>query len=379
MAIIDVVKCNGNDQEFAWKFPSYDLRLGTQLVVKTAQTAYFVKGGKVLDGFEPGTYTLKNGNIPLLNKLINIPFGGDSPFQAEVWFINLISKLDNRWGTSTPIQLEDPKYKIIIPVRAFGQFGLQIGDPKLFLETLVGTMKVYTADKIVTYFKGKIISSVTSMISKKIIKDNISILEIPTLLDEISVFCEELIKDEFAKYGIEILNFYFMSINVPEDDPSVITLKKAKEKSAYINTVGKDVYSFDRSMNVMEKAADNEGNAGGMLGAGMGLGMGIGVGGNMGNQMGNISNQMNTNLNQQQNQNTQPPPPPPVIQFFILINNQQQGPFDLQSVADMIKQGNLSKETYVWKQGMASWDKAENVSELKVYFTQVPPPPPMMM
>ncbi|MEI7596982.1 MAG: SPFH domain-containing protein [Bacteroidota bacterium] len=375
MAIIDVVKCDGNDVEFAWKFPSYDLRLGTQLVVKTAQIAYFVKGGKVLDGFEPGTYTLKNGNIPLLNKLINIPFGGDSPFQAEVWFINLISKLDNRWGTGSPIQLEDPKYKIIIPVRAFGQFGLKIGDPKLFLETLVGTMKVYTADKIVTYFKGKIISSITSMISKKIIRDNISILEIPTLLDEMSVFCEGIIKDEFAKYGIEILNFYFMSINVPEDDPSVVSLKKAKEKSMYINTVGKDIYSFDKSMDVMKSAAENEGNAGGMMGAGMGLGMGLGVGGNMGNQMGNISNQMNTNLNSQQN----PPPPPPVAQFFILKNNQQTGPFDMLKLKELIYNHEISKETMVWAQGMANWDKAENINELKLYFNQAPPPPPSMI
>jgi membrane protease subunit (stomatin/prohibitin family) len=371
MAILDVVKCDGNDQEFAWKFPSNDLRLGTQLVVKTAQTAFFVKGGKVLDNFESGTYTLKNGNIPLLNKLINIPFGGDSPFQSEVWFINLISKLDNRWGTNTPIQLEDPKYKIIIPVRAFGQFGLKIGDPKLFLETLVGTMKVYTADKIVLYFKGKIISSITSMISKKVIQDKISILEIPSLLDEMSVFCEGIIKDEFAKYGIEILNFYFMSINVPEDDPSVITLKKAKEKSMYINTVGKDIYSFDKSMDVMKTAAENEGNAGGMMGAGMGLGMGLGVGGNMGNQMGSISNQMNTNLNQQQN----PPPPPPAVQFFVLINNQQTGPFDILKLKEMIYNHAISKETLVWSQGMASWDKAENINELNTYFNQAPPPP----
>ena len=130
MAVIDVVKYDGNDDEFVWKYPSEDLRLGTQLVVKTAQTAFFVRGGKILDQFEPGTETLKSGNIPLLNKLVNIPFGGDSPFQAEVWFVNLISKLDNKWGTPTPIQLEDPKYGIVIPVRAFGQFGLKIGNPR---------------------------------------------------------------------------------------------------------------------------------------------------------------------------------------------------------------------------------------------------------
>lgn len=298
MAIVDVVKYDGNDSEFVWKFPSNNLRLGTQLVVKQAQIAFFVKGGKVLDPFESGTHTLTSGNIPILHKLINIPFGGDSPFQAEVWYINLISKLNNKWGTQTPIQLEDPKYGIVVPVRAFGQFGFKISNPKLFLETIVGTINIYLADKIVEYFTGKIITTISTAIGKKIILDKLSVLEMSVHLDDLSVFTEEKIKDEFAKFGIEIVNFYIMSINIPESDPSVKRLKEIKEKAMYINTVGKDVYSFDRSMNVMETAAGNEGNSGNLMGAGMGLGMGLGVGGVMGNQMSNISSQMNSNLQQ---------------------------------------------------------------------------------
>ena len=298
MAIIDVVKYDGNDSEFVWKFPSNNLRLGTQLVVKQAQIAFFVKGGKVLDPFESGTHTLTSGNIPILHKLINIPFGGDSPFQAEVWYVNLISKLDNKWGTQTPIQLEDPKYGIVVPVRAFGQFGFKISNPKLFLETIVGTINIYSADKIVEYFTGKIITTISTAIGKKIILDKLSVLEMSVHLDDLSVFTEEKIKDEFTRFGIEIVNFYIMSINIPESDPSVKKLKEIKEKAMYINTVGKDVYSFDRSMDVMEIAAGNEGNSGNLMGAGMGLGMGLGVGGVMGNQMSNISSQMNSNLQQ---------------------------------------------------------------------------------
>ena len=124
MAVIDVVKCPMRDTELCVKFPSNDLRMGSQLVVYPSQVAFFVKGGQIYDQFEAGTFTLKTSNIPLLNKIINLPFGSESPFQAEVWFINLTSKLDMKWGTPTPIQLEDPKYNIIIPVRAFGQYGL---------------------------------------------------------------------------------------------------------------------------------------------------------------------------------------------------------------------------------------------------------------
>jgi hypothetical protein len=161
---------------------------------------------------------------------------------------------------------------------------------------------------------------------------------------------------------------------VPEKDPSVLKLKEIKEKAMYINTVGKDVYSFDASMDVMKTAAGNEGNTGSILGAGIGLGLGLGVGGNMGNQMGNISNQMNTNL--QQNQHV-PPPPPPILQYFVLINNQQQGPFDIQHLQFMVTQSTIKKETLVWKQGMASWEKAENQYDLQSFFNQVPPPPPI--
>lgn len=372
MAIIDVVKFQGNDNEFAWKFPSENLRLGTQLVVKPAQTAFFIKGGKILDQFETGTTTLKSGNIPLLTKLIGLPFGGDTPFQAEVWFINLISKLDNKWGTITPFQLEDPRYGIIIPVRSFGQFGIRISDPRNFLEKLVGTIKVYTADKIVEYFKGGVISTITSAIAKKISQEKISVLEIPAMLDQISKYCEEIIKAEFLKFGVEIIHFYIMSINIPEDDPSVIKLKEAKEKAMFLNTVGRDIYQFDKSMDVLKTAAGNEGNSGNLMGVGMGLGMGLGVGGVMGNKFGNLGDQISSNIPQ----NTQPPPAPIQAQYFVLINNQQTGPITIEQIQSLINQGQILRSTLVWKQGMSNWAGLENVPELITLFNNVPPPPP---
>ena len=121
MALVDVVKCEMNGNLFCQKFPSNDLRVGSQLVVYPSQTAFFVKGGIICDEFTSGTHTIKTENIPLLNKIINLPFGGNSPFQAEVWYVNHISKLDMKWGTPQPLQVEDPRYHIVVPVRAFGQ------------------------------------------------------------------------------------------------------------------------------------------------------------------------------------------------------------------------------------------------------------------
>ena len=126
MNLVDVIKCEVNDKELVYKFSPENLRLGSQLVVYPTQTAFFVKGGVILDEFICGTYTLKTENIPLLGKLINLPFNGQTPFKAEVWFINQIAILDCKWGTASPIQIEDPKYGIIVPIRAFGQYGFKI-------------------------------------------------------------------------------------------------------------------------------------------------------------------------------------------------------------------------------------------------------------
>lgn len=373
MAVIDVVKYDGSDEIFAWKYPSDNLRIGTQLVVKTSQHTFFVKGGQILDEFKEGTYTLSTGNIPLLHKIINIPFGGDSPFQAEVWYVNMISKLDNKWGTPTPIQLEDPKYNVIVPVRAFGQFGMSICDPKVFLQTLVGNVKEYSTDKIVEYFKGKIISTTTAAISKKIVLEGVSVLQMHAILDELSEYCKERIKQEFLNYGIEIINYYLMSINVPESDPSVIKLKEAKDLAAKVNIAGKEVYQMDRGFDVLETAAQNEATMGSTMGAGMGLGLGVG----MGNQMGNMTNNLNPQSNQQ-SQGSQGPPPPPNVspQYYVLINNQQNGPHSIDSIKQLIGLGQVNKESLVWKEGMADWTNIMEQNDLKLLLGQTPPPPP---
>jgi membrane protease subunit (stomatin/prohibitin family) len=372
MAIVDVVKYEANDDEFVWKYPVQDLKLGTQLVVNTSQKAFFIKGGKIYDEFDSGTTTLKSGNIPLLNKLIKLPFGDDSPFQAEVWYVNLISMLENKWGTPAPIHLEDPKYKVIVPVRAFGQFGMSIDDPRLFLKSLVGNMSDFSREKVLEYFKGKVISSITSTIGKKIIIEGISVLEIHAILDDISNYCRDAVQKEFLKYGIQIENFYVMSINIPEDDPSIIKLKEAKDLAAKVDIAGKDIYQMDRSFDVMDKAAENEGTMGGTMGAGMGMGMGFG----MGNVMGNMTGNMNTGQNQQNPGMSGPPPAPNAIQYFVLIDNQQNGPHSIESIKSLITQNKISKETLVWKQGMDNWKKIIESDDLKKLFDAVPPPPP---
>ncbi|MDR3322014.1 MAG: SPFH domain-containing protein, partial [Synergistaceae bacterium] len=132
MAIVEVVKYDGTPNVFAWKYPNTELGTWTQLIVNESQEAILYKGGQALDWFTAGRFTLDTTNIPILNKLVNLPFGGKSPFSAEVWYINKVNSLDIKWGTPTPIQLQDPKYNVFVPLRAFGQFGIRIGHAKIF-------------------------------------------------------------------------------------------------------------------------------------------------------------------------------------------------------------------------------------------------------
>lgn len=366
MALINVIKCDIVDGEFCYKFPSDDLKLGSQLIVYPSQTAFFVKGDEILDAFTSGTYTLSSENIPMLNKVINIPFGGDTPFKAEVWFINQISKLDMPWGTPQPILLEDPKYKIIVPVRSNGQYGLRVKDPRIFLETLIGNMSAFTADKISQYFKGRLIQALNSLLAKQIVQRNVSILDINTELMPMSEECETQLNDIMGKYGIEIKEFSIMSVNVPENDESVIKLKEAKAMMARLTITGKDVYQMQRSFDVLEKAAGNEGVGGQMVGMGVGLGAGV----TAGNTMAQMSSQMiNTNPN--------PTPPPLNVdkQYYIHMDGTQIGGQTTASIQSLIQQGKVNGETPVWTAGMANWARLKEVPELSALLSNIVPPP----
>ena len=257
MNIVDVVKWEVNTNELIHKFESDSLRLGSQLIVYPSQTALFVKGGVIADEFQSGTYTIKSENIPILGKLINIPFNSESPFKAEVWFVNQVSKLDLAWGTPQPIQIEDPKYNIIVPIRAHGQYGIRVSQPRLFLESLIGNMHTFGQEHIEHYFKGKIITNLNTILTQQIIEKKVSVLDINTQLVSLSEKCNNILNVQLQKYGISITDFSIMSITVPQDDESVIRLKNAKDVAARLSITGRDVYQMERSFDILEKAAGN--------------------------------------------------------------------------------------------------------------------------
>ena len=365
MNIEDIIKWEVSDKELAHKYPSDNLRLGSQLVVYPSQTAFFVKGGKIYDEFISGTYTIKSENIPLLGKLINLPFNGETPFKADVWFVNQIALLDCKWGTATPLQIEDPKYEVIVPVTAFGQYGFKIESPRLFLERLVGNMSSFAKDKVIDYFRGVITSKMSSIVYSKLKAENESVLNINAKLDELSNYAKEQIKDVFLGYGIGIELFNIMSISVKENDPSFQKLKAAKDAAAKIKIIGRNDYQMTRSFDVLEKAAQNE--SGGVIGAAVGLGAGVGIG--------NVVGTMAAQSIKPNGTGNDVPPPIPNVTYFLAINGVRQGPFDYATIESKIRHGEISDKALVWKKGMSEWAKITDSEDFLHFFDAECPPP----
>lgn len=287
MAIIDRIKFDGQASGLHWlvyKYPSEQFVLGSQLIVNQGQEALFLKGGEALDLFGPGTHTLTTGNLPLLNKLVNLPFGGKTPFTAEIYYVNRTVKLDLPWGTQTAIPLEDPKYGLLLNVGAYGQYGIAINNTRLFLSRIIGAIPhgaIGDYTTILKYFSGLIAAKTKSVVSEYMIKKQISFLEISAYLSELSDLFREAVRDEFDRFGVEIVNFFCESIAPNQKDYE--KLRGYKEELA----LGKDFYRERRSLDIAEELAKNP-STGGIANAGIGLGMGLGAVNQFGTLFSNI-------------------------------------------------------------------------------------------
>ncbi|MDD5659710.1 MAG: SPFH domain-containing protein [Actinomycetota bacterium] len=293
MAVINRIKYDGPPQGYfgeekkwlVYKFPGENFVLGTQLIVNASQEAIFYYIGQVLDSFGAGRHTLSKGNLPLLQAYVNIPFGFKTPFTSEVYFMNKASKLDMKWGTSTPFHIQDPKFGILIALRSFGQFGVKISDSKKFLIEIIGALGDHDLvdHRIVSiFFKGLLTTKIKDTIANSVIKNKLSIFDITASIDMISEECKSRVEKEFDRFGIEVVNFFIESINVPNED--VKRLRDILERKAEFTQIGDERYLVMRQLDVLEKLAANPGEGG----TGMGLGAGLGAGAVTGKTMGEM-------------------------------------------------------------------------------------------
>jgi len=372
--LVDVIQYNGAPDELVWKFPYNNLSTGAQLIVNKSQEAIFVKGGAVCDVFGEGTHTISAKNLPLLEKIINLPFGGRTPFTAEVWYVNKVIRRGLKFGTPQPIRVSDPRYSgVDIPVRAHGDYSIRVKDSQMLLNEFVGTQHLFTTDEFVKQFATMVVQELNKNLKRYAREQNISTLDFPEYAPEIADFIKDTLTGKFDLYGIELVDFQFAHVGPNEDDPVVkglIDNRLESLKEAERRKIQGFNYQQERQFDILETAAGNEGNAGNLMGAGIGLGMGVGIGSIFGGQMQQVGQTI---------VNPQPTPtPPPVVfsPYHVYINGSQQGPFDANTLKSLVDSNVMNRDTLVWKQGMAQWGKAGDQPDLKQFFTPATPPPP---
>lgn len=293
MGVFEIVKYEGPNDVLVWKYPGEDFNTLSQLIVHETQEAIFFRDGRILDSFGPGNYTLHSQNIPLIRRLVNLPFGGESPFHCEVYFINKVVSMNVKWKTPSPIPIQDAVYKIILPVSAYGQFGIQVVDGKKLLIQLVGTISRFDQNTLLNYFRGILLTNIKDYIAKQFVKNKVSFLEIHSHLKEISDGIGEELAKNFFEYGLSLIQFNVTEISPPEKDPSYIKLKKALAKKAEMAVMGYS-YQQERTFDILDRAAANEGSGSAIMGAGLGLGMGANIGNMIGGAMGGIASNIQT-------------------------------------------------------------------------------------
>jgi len=278
---IEIIEFLDDDHEtLVWRFPvrGQEIKDGAKLVVREGQSAIFVDEGKLGDVFGPGTYTLSTNNLPILATLKGWKYGFNSPFKAEVYFVNTTQFTDLKWGTQNPIMLRDPEFGPI-RLRAFGLFTLRVSEPARFLREVVGTDGTFEVDEIVGYLKRTVVSRFTQALASA----NVPALDLASRYHEISEGLRPTLEGELQAMGLQIPKFLIENISLP---PSV---EEVLDKRTQMGIVGNvQQYAAYQMASAIPDAAQAPNS---MAGAGMGLAAGMGMG-------------------QQMSQMLQPQPPP---------------------------------------------------------------------
>lgn len=268
---------------------STDIKMGAQLIVQDTQNAVFYRDGKALDVFGSGRHTLTTANIPVLTKLLSLPFGFNSPFQAQVYYVSMKKFIDLKWGTKSPINFRDSELSFV-QLRASGKFSMRVKDPQMFINEIVGTQGKYTTNEIEDYLRDEIVSRLNTVLGKNLK----TMFDLGQFYPQIEEGIKAEVTDFFNSMGIELTDIIIIGI-VPPDEVQ----EKINERSAMGALGNLDQYMKFKTAQAMEKAAENPGGGGTA-----GLGVGLGAGMTMANMMmGSMQNQQQGG--QQQNQGEQ--------------------------------------------------------------------------
>lgn len=318
MEIVSIIKYEGDNSTFVWKHPREDFNTSTQLIVHESQEAIFFYNGQALDLFGPGRHTLETQNVPLLTSVSSkIISGGETPFHAEVYFVNLAERMGISWGTNSKVQYMDPEFGFPLSIGASGEMTLAVRDSRKLLVKLVGTEAILSQDKLISYFKSFLQTRIKTVLANTIVEKKLSIFEMDSNLEELSSAIKKKLLSDFGGYGIELAQFLVTNTVKPEGEPVYEKFKELcfrqyadireaqiEQQTAVINagTQAKQkvidakataekrliegyTYQQERGFDVADKVAANEA-VGEFSNMGIGVGMMTGIGGPVGTMVG---------------------------------------------------------------------------------------------
>jgi len=430
--LMDVIRCD-KQEYLVWKWrPSGEanstkkensIRYGSSLRVKDGELAVFVykqESGEIQDFIiGPHDQTIKTANFPILTNIVGTAFGGASPFQAEIYFINLSGNIQIRFGIPY-FDVFDPRFMdFAVPVAVRGTLTFNLTDYKSFikLNRLINfeldDFKKQIKDALTKYIKA-IVTNIPSengipvlQMERKILEINdlvakhlgtrletdfgvnmkgldIANLEVDKEADGYAelrkVTATQVTKTVDAKTDVNIKNLQDVQEIGAENMAENLRIQREEmQRAQKLQTEGQNIstHQLNQQTDVAKTAAESMGTMGsGGSGGGMDLGSmmaSMAMGGAVGSGMAGAVGGMMQGMNEQKET---PPPPPTAVQYSISINGQQSGPFGLVQLQQMVQNNQVTRETHVWKQGMANWELAGSVQELLTLFSAVPPPPP---
>jgi membrane protease subunit (stomatin/prohibitin family) len=358
---IDIIEwLDHSNDTIAYRFERFqnEIKMGARLIVRPGQKAVFVNEGQVADIFEPGTHVLSTQNLPILSTLQGWKFGFNSPFKAEVYFFSTRIFTNLKWGTANPIMMRDAEMGPV-RIRAFGSYNIRVADPRQMLEELVSTDGLFQVDEVNDQIRNMIMTSFANSLGAS----RIPLLDLAARYGEVGETIRNAMLPEVQRFGLDLTQLLIENISLPPE------VEEALDKRASMGILGNmQQYAQFQAANAIEASANNP-NGGGTPA----LDFGVGIA--MGQQMMNaFSNPMQPQ--QPMNQApaaAMPPPPPQAVQWHLSRNGQNFGPFPVEQ---LINNG-LTRDTFVWRSGMAGWVAASEVPEMASILGSVPPPPPM--
>jgi membrane protease subunit (stomatin/prohibitin family) len=276
--VIEWLDDSGNTLLYRFPVQGQEIKNGARLTVRESQAAVFVFQGQIADVFSPGLYTIDGGNTPILSKLGAWMHGFNSPFKAEVYFVNTKQFNDLKWGTANPIMMRDSDFGMV-RLRAFGIYSIRIGDPRAFIKEVAGTNGHFVTEDI----EGQLKRTLVSGFSDALAESKIAALDLASNYDELGKFVQGKMIDEFKTYGLELTKYVIENISLPQE------VEAAMDKRTSMGVIG-DVgrYAQFQAADAMRDAAQN---TSGGAGTGAGLGAGFAIGNAMAGAMTNAMNQ----------------------------------------------------------------------------------------